>query len=80
MKRLLESHRYISSDINGEDLTFKFYDDNTLSIYDNENERYLQPKELSKKAYAFYALKRIDYVKKHVLKVNNKELTVKVGT
>jgi hypothetical protein len=67
---LLETHRYINEE-NREDLTFKFYSDNTISIYDNNNEEYLRPKNLSKMAYAFYALKRIDYIKNYVLKMKN---------
>lgn len=49
------------------DLTFKFYDNGTLSIIDNNSEQPVELKELKGAAYDFYVKERIRMIRGNLL-------------
>lgn len=49
------------------DLTFKFYDNGTLSIIDNDTEQSVELKELKGAAYDFYVKERIRLIRGNLL-------------
>lgn len=62
---VIANHRFIH---NNEDITVKFLDNSGVIILDNNSNEYLLPGDLSNEACAFYALKRIEYIKTNLLK------------
>ncbi len=49
-----------------EDLTFKFFDNGTLEIIDNNTEQVVPISELRGAAYDFYVRERIRYIRSHL--------------
>ncbi|WP_134748883.1 hypothetical protein [Paenibacillus athensensis] len=49
------------------DLTFKFFDDGSLLIVDNDTNQHLQPRDLTGAAFDFYVRKRIEQIRSNLL-------------
>ncbi|MNG14227.1 hypothetical protein D3C84_979620 [compost metagenome] len=52
-----EAHEYYA------DYTFKFYDDGSVTIIDNDTNNRIKPRELTGAVYDFYIRKRIHMIK-----------------
>lgn len=48
------------------DLTFKFYEDGTLHIVDNNTNNLVHPRDLTGASLDFYIRKRIDFIKSNL--------------
>ncbi|MGG1550801.1 MULTISPECIES: hypothetical protein [Paenibacillus] len=49
------------------DYTFKFYDDGSVTIIDNDTNNLIKPRELTGAVYDFYVRKRIYLIKQNLI-------------
>ncbi len=67
MNRICENYRFVETMRPWRDLTFKFYADGQLTIFDNNAEKVISPNDLRGDSKDFYIRKRIAFIKNKLL-------------